>query len=130
MFMKPLVGVIMGSTSDWETMKLTCQFLIPGLGETLRVNGVATIIADDDLLKNTSVNEKVPTVGIVVDVEECYIHCAKSIIRSHLWQPESWSKDIDVAPAAKIVKDHANMEGLSERNVGDRLKESYTKRLY
>ena len=49
-------------------------FLIPGLGETLRVNGVATIIADDDLLKNTSVNEKVPTVGIVVDVEECYIN--------------------------------------------------------
>ena len=43
-----------------------------------------------------------PLVGV-------YIHCAKSIIRSHLWQPESWSKDIDVAPAAKIVKDHANI---------------------
>lgn len=59
-------------------------FLIPGLEETLRINGLAYITRDVDLLSDMHVNARIPVVGIGVEVKECYIHCAKSIKRSRL----------------------------------------------
>ena len=60
-------------------------FFIPGLGETLRINGTATIVKDEVLLKRMAVEDKRPLLGIGIEVEECFIHCAKAFKRSGLW---------------------------------------------
>ena len=63
-------------------------FFVPGLGETFRVNGRATLITDAALLAPCVVEGKVPVLGILIEIEECYTQCPKAFIRSHLWEPE------------------------------------------
>lgn len=62
-------------------------FIIPGLKETLRINGTAKIIKDPHLMKQLEANGHIPNVGILVRVEECFIHCAKSIHSSQALVP-------------------------------------------
>ena len=63
-------------------------FLIPGVGDTFRVNGRASIVDDPELLAPSAVEGKVPTLGILVSIEEAYTQCAKALIRSDLWNAE------------------------------------------
>jgi hypothetical protein len=63
-------------------------FLIPGIGETLRVNGRATISVDPDLLEGFSVDGKAPKSVIAIAVEAVYFQCARAILRSQLWNPD------------------------------------------
>lgn len=63
-------------------------FLVPGVGETLRINGKARIVRDEALLAPLAVNGKAPTAGILVTVDEAFLHCAKAIIRSKLWSDD------------------------------------------
>lgn len=63
-------------------------FFVPGMSEMLRVNGRAVITTDAALLDPLSVNGKPPKSGLLVTVEEAYLHCAKALIRSDLWNPE------------------------------------------
>lgn len=60
-------------------------FLIPGIKETLRVNGEAKIVTDQKVLELLSCEGKVPSLAIIVSVKEAFMHCAKCIIRSKLW---------------------------------------------
>jgi PPOX class probable FMN-dependent enzyme len=62
-------------------------FLIPGVGDSFRINGTAVITDDADLLAASSVEGKVPRLGLVVTVREAYTQCAKALIRSDLWNP-------------------------------------------
>lgn len=62
-------------------------FLVPGVGETLRVNGRATLTTDPAVLAAVAVEGRPPRVAIGVDVEACFIHCAKAFRRSGLWDP-------------------------------------------
>ena len=65
-------------------------FLVPGRQETLRVNGRAWITRDEELLDTLLVQSKRPWFALGVEVEECFLHCAKALVRSHLWETESW----------------------------------------
>ena len=105
-------------------------FLIPGLEETLRINGQATIIKDEKVLKEMHVGGKVPLIGIAVKVEECFIHCAKAFMRSKLWDRESWPSKEARPKAAKILAEHTNLPGVTEEKVAAGLSESYSKRMY
>jgi uncharacterized protein len=62
-------------------------FMIPGFDDTLRINGTARITRDPALLRRLSVNDRIPTVAIVVTVQEMFLHCAKAFRRSKLWDP-------------------------------------------
>src|SRR3954470_7004049 len=62
-------------------------FLIPGVQESLRVNGAATITTDAAILSLWSVNGKQPKSALVVTVHEAFLHCGKALIRSKLWEP-------------------------------------------
>jgi PPOX class probable FMN-dependent enzyme len=68
--------------------RIALLFLIPGVGDTFRVNGRAVIIDDPELLARSAVEGKVPRLGILVEVEEAYTQCSKAVIRSDLWNPE------------------------------------------
>jgi len=69
-------------------------FLIPGCGETIRVNGRATVSTDPTLLQSFLVDGKAPRTVIVVSVDRIYFQCAKAIVRSKLWDP---SRHVDRA---------------------------------
>lgn len=62
-------------------------FIIPGFDDTLRINGMAQITRDPALLAKLAVNDRAPTVAIVVTVREVFLHCAKAFRRSKLWDP-------------------------------------------
>ena len=65
-------------------------FLVPGREETLRVNGRAWITRDPELLGRLAVQGKAPSLAIGVEVEQCFLHCAKAFRRSQLWTHEQW----------------------------------------
>jgi hypothetical protein len=68
--------------------RIALLFLIPGIGDTFRVNGRAVITDDAELLASSAVDGKVPKLGLLVSVEEAYTHCPKAFIRSGLWNPD------------------------------------------
>ncbi|WP_416147487.1 pyridoxamine 5'-phosphate oxidase family protein [Salipaludibacillus sp. HK11] len=105
-------------------------FLIPGLGETLRVNGKAYVVNDPNLLEVTEVKGKVPLLGIGIEVEECFIHCAKSLIRSDLWNTDSWLASEELPSPAKILTDHVKSSKIREKEMEEMLEGSYKHELY
>lgn len=78
-------------------------FLIPGVGETLRVNGRAEISVDPSLLESFAVNGKPPRSVVVVRVEAAYFHCPKAIVRSQLWNPEKHRARGELPSAGQIL---------------------------
>ena len=67
--------------------RIALLFLIPGIGETLRVNGRASISIDPDLMQSFAVNGKLPRSVLIVRIETIFFHCSKAIVRSKLWDP-------------------------------------------
>jgi hypothetical protein len=65
-------------------------FVIPGVGDTLRVNGRATLVTDEELLAPSAVEGKVPRVGFLIEVDEVFTHCSKAFLRSALWDPSRY----------------------------------------
>ena len=65
--------------------RIALLFLIPGVGETLRVNGRASISVDPELMQSFAVNGKLPRCVLIVHIESIYFHCSKAIVRSKLW---------------------------------------------
>lgn len=72
-------------------------FLVPGTGETLRVNGRASLTSDPAIRERLASRGKPALLAIRVEVEECFFHCAKAFLRAALWKPESWPKDVKVS---------------------------------
>ncbi|MCT8137084.1 pyridoxamine 5'-phosphate oxidase family protein [Anaerobacillus sp. CMMVII] len=87
-------------------------FLIPGFDEVLRVNGKATIIKDEAILKQMSLKGKAPILGIGVDVEECFIHCPKAFKESDIWRSDSWPTDQEIPSMMEIFRAHLKMNGI------------------
>ena len=67
--------------------RISLLFLIPGIGETMRINGSARISTDPKLTESFVFNGKTPKCVLVVTVERAYFQCTKAIIRSKLWDP-------------------------------------------
>ena len=78
-------------------------FLIPGIGETLRVNGTARLVRDQALAGRFEVRRTVPTLVIVVHVQAVYFQCPKAIVRSDLWNPERFRDQATVPTAGRIL---------------------------
>ncbi len=64
-------------------------FLVPGMNETLRVSGTAEVVTDEALLAPLSIGRREPLSGLRITVEEAFLHCGRSLIRSRLWEPEA-----------------------------------------
>jgi len=75
-------------TNVLDTGRIALLFLVPGVGETFRVNGSAVLVDDAALLAGSEVEGKTPKLGILVTVEEAYTQCSKALIRSDLWNDE------------------------------------------
>ena len=68
-------------------------YLLPGRGDTLRINGRARLVREAALLDRMVVQGHRPLLATVVEIEQVFFHCAKSFLRSALWQPETWTPD-------------------------------------
>ncbi len=68
--------------------RIALLFMIPGIGDTFRVNGRAVITDDAELLAPCAIDGKTPKLGLLVSIEEAYTHCPKAFIRAQLWNPE------------------------------------------
>jgi hypothetical protein len=85
--------------------RVSLLFLIPGCGETLRVNGRAKISADPKLTQSFIVDGKAPRVVLVVSVERVYYQCPKAMVRSKIWEPASWADRKTLPTSGKILAD-------------------------
>ena len=104
-------------------------FLIPGMQETLRVNGSALIVRDLAVRERMAVRGKVPALALVVTVEEVFIHCTKCMVRSHLWDREFWPDLQGVPSQARFLVDHAKL-GETLEEVQASLDQARKTRLY
>jgi hypothetical protein len=89
-------------------------FLIPAVRETLRINGTATIHDDPELLERCSLKGRLPLTVLRITVEEVFLHCAKALLRSKLWQPETWPEVRPVATMSEIMRDHSGIRDPTE----------------
>ena len=94
-----------------ENPKVSLVFLVPGVNETLRINGIAEIRDDADLLEMFSVGGKLPVTVLKVTVHEAYLHCAKALMRSKLWAPEARVERSVLPSMGQMIKDQTNAEG-------------------
>lgn len=86
-----------------ERPRVGTLFVIPGRGDTLRINGSARIMADADYFDAMAVHGKRPILALEIAVEEVFFHCAKAFLRSDAWQPQSWNPTA-VPSAAQLAK--------------------------
>jgi uncharacterized protein len=84
--------------------RIALLFLIPGIGDTFRVNGTAVITDDAELLSASEVSGRAPRLGIVVSVTEAYTQCAKALIRSDLWNSDNHIERSELPPHGEILK--------------------------
>ena len=89
--------------------KAALMFLVPGIEEVLRVYGTATIVGPDELGLDLTEFGRPPLSVLVLDVQRAYFQCAKSLIRSGLWDPESWGGRGDFPAIGKVFRDHCQL---------------------
>ncbi|MFB4319502.1 pyridoxamine 5'-phosphate oxidase family protein [Actinomadura sp. 21ATH] len=103
-------------------------YLIPGRGETLRINGRARLVREAPFFDDMVVKGHRPILALVVEIEQIFFHCAKALMRSSLWKPETWEPDA-LPSHARLVKDTQKTEESVEeleRYYG----EAYKEKLY
>jgi PPOX class probable FMN-dependent enzyme len=81
-------------------------FMIPGMNETLRINGKVRLVRDPDLLEGMAYQDKLPLLAIVVDVQEVFTHCPKAFLRSKLWSDDYRIDRSELPSFAEILRDH------------------------
>ncbi len=94
-----------GLTNILENPHVGMIFLVAGRGDTLRVNGRASIIRDEEILARLAVQGKLPKVALGVEVEEAYLHCPKAFLRSSLWDPSTWADPQKLPSFAQMLWD-------------------------
>ena len=83
--------------------RIAVLFLIPGIGETLRVNGRASISIDPELMQSFAVNGKLPRSVLVVHIDTVFFHCSKAIVRSKLWDPATQIERASLPSTGSII---------------------------
>lgn len=103
-------------------------FLVPGINETLRINGRAEISQDPELLTPLAVQNVVPVIGLKVHVEQTYFHCGKALMRSKLWNPAAQVERNSFPTLGRII---AEQTAAIEVEVAEKvMEEAYRTRLY
>jgi uncharacterized protein len=84
--------------------------IIPGLDETLRINGLGYVTTDSDTIDAVALDGRRPKVAVVVEAAEAFIHCAKAFRRSSLWEPTGWPS-LEAMPTIEcMLLDHVGLD--------------------
>ncbi|MFK7731857.1 MAG: MSMEG_1061 family FMN-dependent PPOX-type flavoprotein [Pseudomonadales bacterium] len=104
-------------------------FVIPNCRETLRIKGKATLTQDPELLAAMSVGDKPALLATKVVVQECFFHCGKAMIRSKVWQPDTWGATRKSLIAKQVARQLDGGEEV-EQFVESELEKNYIEELY
>ena len=104
-------------------------FLVPGMNETLRVNGSAKITTDENILEGLSAEGKAPRAAVEIKVEEAYLQCAKALIRSKLWEEDYKIERKSFPSLGKIISDQIG-RGDDENKAERSIQKGYRTKLY
>lgn len=103
--------------------------MLPGVAEVIRINGKASLTEDPTLLADSAVNGSVPAMGIIVKIDDVFFHCAKAVIRSKLWDPETPIQRSEFPTYGEIVRDQRAPDGDPD-DINASLQNDYSTRLY
>jgi uncharacterized protein len=92
-----------------QNPRVGLMFIVPGKGETLRVSGTARVVRDAWLREQMAVDGRLPELALVVTVEEAFVHCTKCMVRSRMWQPDSWN-DAKLPTNVEAVIAHGRLD--------------------
>jgi len=112
-----------------QNPKVGLFFFVPGKQETFRVSGKAIIVRDGWLRERMAIKGKIPELAIVVTIDEAFLHCAKCVIRSGIWEQGKWPDSEGLASLARVMIDHGQLPDKVEK-VETLIEESYRERLY
>ncbi len=112
-----------------ENPKMALIFIIPGLRETLRISGEASLTTDQNYLTACQVGKNPVRTGLLIKVSKVYFHCGKAMIRSKLWDEESKARPGELASFGEIVKEEAQVNE-SQESIQTNLEDAYENRLY
>lgn len=93
-----------------ENPNVGLLFLIPGRGDTLRVNGRARLVRDAPFFEEMVVKGHRPLLALVVEVTEVFHHCAKAFLRAGLWDPDTWDPEA-VVPRRAVIAQRLERQG-------------------
>ena len=98
--------------------------LLPNAGETLRINGKASILVDPDVLQELSARGKPAMVALRISIERAYFQCARSVLRAQIWKPETWPKPLKIS-FGKIIGKKAGLDEEGRQNLDKMVESSY-----
>lgn len=91
--------------------------MIPGMNDTLRINGKAYITDHEPYLEQVAHKDKAPKLALIIDIEQVYFHCAKAFIRSQLWDPEAYMERSEMPTLGKIILEQIKGQPATEEEV-------------
>lgn len=105
-----------------ENPKVSMIFFIPGINESLRIEGEASLVRDTDILNLGKIGKSIPKTATVIKVTKAYMHCGKAIIRSKIWNQKSHVEEGIIPTFGEIIKDQASapMPASEVQNVIDK----------
>ncbi|TXN02338.1 pyridoxamine 5'-phosphate oxidase family protein [Methylobacterium sp. WL64] len=103
-------------------------FFVPGIDETLRVNGTAAVTQDHALLEPLAAQGTVPTIGLIVRVREAFFHCGKALMRAQLWDPVRHVARDTFPSLGRILAEQTAASGVADAE--GQIADSYRTRLY
>ena len=103
-------------------------FLVPGINETVRVNGRGRVVTDQAMLAACEAQGVVPTIGLLVEIEEVFFHCAKALIRSKLWDASRHMERSSFPTLGTILAEQTRIMSVEAANAD--IAEAYRSRLY
>jgi PPOX class probable FMN-dependent enzyme len=106
------------------------NFLIPGRGDTLRINGRARLVSDAPFFDELAVKGHRPILALVVEIDDIFFHCAKAFLRSGLWKPETWEPHARV-PRRAVIASEVEPSGMTLDQLDNYYEEkNYSRGLY
>ncbi len=105
-------------------------FIVPGIDDCLRVNGLARISVEPDLMARFSVEGKPPRSVMLIEVREAYLHCTKALRRADLWNPDAHVARDALPSAGQIFKDHCALDDVPAQTIDEALETDARDNLY
>jgi PPOX class probable FMN-dependent enzyme len=103
-------------------------FVVPGRGDTLRINGTARIVRDAPWFADLQVRNHVPVIGLEVEIAEVFYHCSKAFLRSKAWDPDSWEPD--AAPRRAVISQTLERKDQTLAEVEEYYGPAYADKIY
>lgn len=108
--------------------RVALLFMIPGLNETIRINGQAYLTTDSELLESFKVNEVCPVTAIIVNIEQVYFQCARALKRSHFWDSSLYVNPNSLPSAGTLI--NSAMEDFDAESYDSSLEERQSRTLW